>query len=145
MRTHVLYSGAEANLAVALYGLSVQISYLMVFTVHGIVPPLCCMYFLGLCPRKYIQPSHGTYPIRRKNHETTTCITYMYTHEEVWYVPRGVQYGKACAIKDITPHRSTNTCLNYWCTCQVMCTFTSLVRMVQRSYVELLHRRRESP
>ena len=31
---YILYSGAEANLAVALYGLSVQVSCLMVFTVH---------------------------------------------------------------------------------------------------------------
>ena len=45
----------------------------MVFTVHGIVPPLCCMYFLGLDPQKYIQPSRGTYPMHCKNHETITC------------------------------------------------------------------------
>ena len=51
----------------------------MVFTVHGIVQPSCCMYFLGLRPKKYmyIHPSHGTYPIHCKNHETTITCIYM--------------------------------------------------------------------
>ena len=58
------HSGDEANLVVSL---SVQVSCIMVFTVHGIVLPSCCMYFLGLCPRKYC-----------KNHDTTiTCIIYI--------------------------------------------------------------------
>ena len=39
---------------------------LMVFTVHGIVLPLCW---------KYIQPSRGTHPIHCKNHGTTVTIT----------------------------------------------------------------------
>ena len=56
--TYYNYAGAEANLAVALYGLSVQDSCLMVFTVHGIVPP-----------------SRGTYLIHCKNHETTITYT----------------------------------------------------------------------
>ena len=52
----------------------------MGFTVHGIVPPSCCMYFLRLPPWKYMQPSLTTYPIHCKNHETTiTCTcTYIY-------------------------------------------------------------------
>ena len=55
-----------------------QDSCLMVFTVHGIVPPSCCMYLLGLRPRKYIQPSRSTYPIHCKNNETTiTCIRFL--------------------------------------------------------------------
>ena len=61
----------------ALYGLSVQVSCLMVFTVHGIVPPSCCVHSLGLRRWKYVQSSRGTYPIHCKNHETTitcTCI-----------------------------------------------------------------------
>ena len=76
---HQISSNKKANLAVALYGLSVQDSCLMVFTVHGIVLPSCCMYFLGLYPRKYIEPLRGTYPIHCKNHETT--ITY-----PGWYI-----------------------------------------------------------
>ena len=64
--------------------LSVQVSSLMVFTVHGIVPPSCCIYFLGLHPQKYIHvhvhPLHGTYHIHCKNHETTITCKYMYIH-----------------------------------------------------------------
>ena len=59
----------------------------MVFTVHGIVPPSCCMYFFRLCPQKYTQPSCGTNPIHCKNHDTTSTCTqhihiymYMYTY-----------------------------------------------------------------
>ena len=67
----------------ALCSLSVQVSCLMVITVHGIVPPSCCMYFHRLHPRKYIQPSRGTNPMHCKNHETTityTCLSYfLYT------------------------------------------------------------------
>ena len=48
----------------------------MSFTVHGIVPPSCCMYFLGLRPWKYIQPLHGRYPI---HHETTITCTCLHT------------------------------------------------------------------
>ena len=59
----------------ALYGLSVQVSCLMVFTVHGIVPPSCCVHSLGLRRWKYIQSSCDTYPIRCKNHETTITCT----------------------------------------------------------------------
>ena len=52
----------------ALYGLSVQVSCIMFFPVHGIVPPSCCMYFLGLRPQKCIQPSQGT-----NQYTTITC------------------------------------------------------------------------
>ena len=53
----------------------------MVFSVHGIVPPSCCMYFLGLRPRKYIQPSHITNPIQGKNYDTTiTCMFFTLYH-----------------------------------------------------------------
>ena len=44
------------------------------FTVHGIVPPSCCMYFLGLRPQKYIQPSRGTNPIHCKNYDTSVVV-----------------------------------------------------------------------
>ena len=66
---YILYSGAEANLAVALYSLSVQVSCLMVFTMHGIV-----------------QPSRGTYPIHCKNHETTITCIYIYMHTMMYTV-----------------------------------------------------------
>ena len=58
----------------------------MVFTVHGIVPPSCCMYFLRLCPQKYTQPSCGTNPIHCKNHDTTSTCTlhiHVYIHVHV--------------------------------------------------------------
>ena len=63
---------------------SVQVSCLMVFTVHGIVPPSCCIYFLGLRPWKYIHTTLARYnSIHCKNHDTT--ITCTCTCTCIWY------------------------------------------------------------
>ena len=59
------------------------------FTVHWIVPPSCCMYFLGLCPWNYMQPSRSTNPIHCKNHDATKLrvyTLYVYIHVHVYYI-----------------------------------------------------------
>ena len=48
---------------------------------HGFLQcPSCCMYFLGLRPRKYRQPLRGTYRIHCKNHATTTMYYMLHVH-----------------------------------------------------------------
>ena len=60
---------SEANLVViALYGLSILLQCV------GFVPQKGYMYFIGLRPWKYIQPSRGTNPTHCKDRETTNCI-----------------------------------------------------------------------
>ena len=51
----------------------------MVFTVHEIVPPSCCMYFLGLHPRKYIIP----YTVKTMSKCMCMFVAYLVTSDSL--------------------------------------------------------------
>ena len=72
-------SGAEAKLAVALYGLSVQVSCLLVFTVHEIVPPSCCIYFEGGARGSTYSPSMVHIP-----YTVNTMRQLLHVHTYLW-------------------------------------------------------------